>query len=107
MLSRSLFNLYKDDILKKAGKLAGLNINGRTINNLRFADDTELLRENEQQLQDLVNQTIRNNADCRLDVNINKTKTMVIDNENGRVTMNITVSGEILEQVMSFLYLVM
>lgn len=49
-----LYNLHTGDIVKHAGQLAGLNINGRIINNFRRADDTVLLLESEQELQDLL-----------------------------------------------------
>lgn len=44
--------------LKQVVVLAGLNFNGRIINNLRHADDTELLVESEQELHDLVEQLL-------------------------------------------------
>ena len=48
MLSSCLFNLYADYILRNAGldeTQAGINIAGRTMNNLRYADNITLLAE--------------------------------------------------------------
>ena len=48
MLSPCLFNLYTEYIMRNTGleeAQAGINISGRTINNLRYADDTTLTAE--------------------------------------------------------------
>ena len=48
ILSPCLFNLYAEYIMRNAGldeALAGINIAGRNINNLRYADDTTLMAE--------------------------------------------------------------
>ena len=50
MLSPCLFNLYAEYIMRNAGleeAQAGINISGRNINNLRYADDTTLMAESE------------------------------------------------------------
>ena len=51
MLSPYLFNLYAEDIMRNAGldeAQAGIKIAGRNINNLRYADDTTLMAEREE-----------------------------------------------------------
>ena len=51
ILSPSLFNLYAEYIMRKAGlneAQAGIKIAGRNINNLRYADDTTLMAESEE-----------------------------------------------------------
>ena len=53
ILSPCLFNLYAEYIMRKAGldeAQAGNKISGRNINNLRYADDTALMAENEEEL---------------------------------------------------------
>ena len=50
ILSPCLFNLYAEDIMRNVGleeAQAGIKIAGRNINNLRYADDTTLMAENE------------------------------------------------------------
>ena len=50
MLSPCLFNLYAEYIMRNAGleeAQAGIKISGRNINNLRYADDTTLMAEDE------------------------------------------------------------
>ena len=51
-----LFNLYAEYIKRNAGleeAQAGLKIAGRNINNLRYADDTTLMAESEEELESL------------------------------------------------------
>ena len=57
ILSTCLFNLYAKYIIRNAGldeAQAGIKITGRIINNLRYADDTTLMAENEEELQNLM-----------------------------------------------------
>ena len=57
ILSPCLFNLYAEYIMRNAGlneAQAGIKIAGRNINNLRYADDTSLLAENEEELKSLL-----------------------------------------------------
>ena len=54
ILSPCLFNLYAEYILRSAGleeAQGGMKIAGRNINNLRYADDTTLMVENEEELK--------------------------------------------------------
>ena len=56
ILSPCLFNLYAEYIMRNAGleeAQAGINIAGRNINNLRYADDTTLMAESEEELKGL------------------------------------------------------
>ena len=57
MLSPCLFNLYAEYIMRNAGMeeaQAGIKIAGRSINNLRYADDTNLMAESEEKLKSLL-----------------------------------------------------
>ena len=57
MLSPSLFNLYAEYIMRNAGleeTQAGIKIGGRNVNNLRYADDTTLMAESEEELKSLL-----------------------------------------------------
>ena len=52
-----LFNLYAEYIIQNAGldeAQAGIKISGRNINNLRYADDTTLMAESEEELKSLL-----------------------------------------------------
>ena len=57
ILSPCLFNLYAEYITRNTGleeAQAGIKIAGRNINNLRYADDTTLMAESEEELQSLL-----------------------------------------------------
>ena len=56
ILSPCLFNLYAEYIMRNAGLegQAGIKIAGRNINNLRYADDTTLMAESEEELKSLL-----------------------------------------------------
>ena len=57
ILSSCLFNLYAEYIVRNAGldeAEAGIKIAGRNINNLRYADDTTLITESEEELKNLL-----------------------------------------------------
>ena len=57
ILSACLFNLYVEYIMRNAGleeAQAGINIAGRNINNLRYADDTSLMTQSEEELKSLL-----------------------------------------------------
>ena len=57
ILSPCLFNLYAEYIMRNVGleeTQAGIKIAGRTINNLRYADDTTLMAESEEELKSLL-----------------------------------------------------
>ena len=56
-MSPCLFNFYAEYIMRNAGleeAQAGIRIVGRTISNLRYADDTTLMAESEEQLRSLL-----------------------------------------------------
>ena len=57
ILSPCLFNFYAEYIMRNAGleeAQAGIKITGRNINNLRYADDTTLMAESEEELKSLL-----------------------------------------------------
>ena len=57
ILSPCLFNLYAECIMRNAGleeTQAGIKIAGRNINNLKYADDTTLMAESEEELKSLL-----------------------------------------------------
>ena len=57
ILSPCLFNLYAEYVMRNAGldeAQAGIKIDGRNINNLRYADDTTLMAEREEELKSLL-----------------------------------------------------
>ena len=76
-MSPCLFNLYAEHIERNAGleeAQAGIKIAGRNINNLRYADDTTLMAESEEQLQSLLMKVKEESEKVGLKLNIQKTK---------------------------------
>ena len=56
-MSPCLFNLYTENILRNSGLgdlQTGIKTGGRNINNLRYADDNNLMAENEEKLKSLL-----------------------------------------------------
>ena len=74
-MSPCLFNLYVEYIRRKAGldeAQAGIKIAGRNINNLRYADDTSLMAESEEELKSLLMKVKEENEKVGLNLNIRK-----------------------------------
>ena len=81
ILSPRLFNLYADAqyIIRNAGldeAQAGIKVARRNINNLRYADDTTLMAESEEELKSLLMKVKEETEKAGLKLNIQKTKIM-------------------------------
>ena len=79
ILSPCLFNLYAEYIMWNAGPneaQTGIKIAGRNINNLRYADDTTLMVESEEELKSLLMKVKEESEKVGLKLNIQKTKIM-------------------------------
>ena len=75
ILSPCLFNLYAEYIMRNAGleeAQAGIKIAKRNINNLRYADDTTLMAESEEELKSLLMKGREESEKVGLKVNIQK-----------------------------------
>ena len=82
-----------------------MKIGGVNINNLRYADDTVLLAESEQQLQQILDSVNTAGKEFGMKMNTKKTKMMLISRDDNKSTMNITIDGTPVEQVNKFVYL--
>ena len=74
-----LFNLYAEYIMRNARLdevQAGIKIAGRNINNLRYADDTTLMEESEEELKNLLMKVKEESEKAGLTLNIQNTKIM-------------------------------
>ena len=80
---------------------AGIKIAGRNVNNLRYADDTTLMAENEEELKSLLMKVKEESEKVGLELNIQKTKIMA----SGPIT-SWQVGGETMEAVTDFIFLV-
>ena len=103
LLSPCLFNLYAEYIMRNIGleeAQAGIKIAGRNINNLRYADDTTLLAESEEELKSLLMKVKVESEKVGLKLNIQKTKIMA----SGPIT-SWEIDGETMETVSEFIFL--
>ena len=79
---------------------AGIKIAGRNVNNLRYADDTTLMAESEEELKSLLMKVKEESEKVGLKLNIQKTKIMV----SGPIT-SWEIDGEREEKVSDFIFL--
>ena len=79
---------------------AGIKIAGRNINNLRYADDTTLMAESEEELKSLLMKVKKESEKVGLKLNIQKTKIMA----SGPIT-SWEIDGETVETVTDFIFL--
>ena len=103
ILSPCLFNFYAEYIMRNAGleeAQARINIAGRNINNLRYADDTTLMAESEEELKSLLMKVKEKSEKVCLKLNIQKTKIMA----SGLITPW-EIDGEMVETVSDFIFL--
>ena len=102
ILSPCLFKLYAEYIMRNAGleeAQAGIKIAGRNINNLRYADNTILIAESEEELKRLLLKVKEESEKVGLKLNIQKTKIMA----SGPIT-SWQIDGETLETLAGFIF---
>jgi hypothetical protein len=103
-LSPLLFIAYLERVMDQVRQnTCGINISGILINNLRFADDIDLIDEDVSSLQRQIELTKTAAEQAGLILNINKTKTMVFGDRN--IDNSIQVAGNTIENVEKFEYL--
>ena len=102
-MSPCLFNLYAEYITRNAGleeAQAGIKIAGRNINNFRYADDTTLIAESEEELKSLLMKVKEESEKVGLKLNIQKTKITAC----GPIT-SWQIDGETVETVTDLIFL--
>ena len=103
ILSPCLFNFYAEYIMQNTGleeAQGGIKIARRSINNLRYADDTTLMAESEEELKSLLMKVKEESEKVGLKLNIQKTKIMV----SSPIT-SWQIDGETVETVTDFIFL--
>ena len=101
ILSPCLFNLYAEYIMRNAGleeAQAGIKMAGRNINNLRYADDTTLMAESEEELKGLLMKVKEESEKVGLKLNIQKTKIIA-----SSPIISWQIDGETVETVVDFI----
>ena len=102
ILSPCLFYLYAEYIMRNTGleeTHAGIKIAGRNINNLRYADDTTLMAESEEEVKSLLMKVKVESEKVGLKLNVQKTKIMA----SGPIT-SWEIDGETVETVSDFIF---
>ena len=103
ILSPCLFNFYVEYIMRNAWldeAQAGIKIASRNINNLRYADDTTIMEEREEELKNLLMKVKEESEKVVLKLNIQKMKIMA----SGPIT-SWEIDGETVETVRDFNFL--
>ncbi|KAF7249304.1 hypothetical protein EYD10_05182 [Varanus komodoensis] len=103
ILSPCIFNFYAEHIVRKAGldeSQTGIKIAGRNIINIRYADDTTLMAESEEELKSLLMPVKEDSAKVGLKLNIKKIKITA-----SRPITSWQVDGEEMEVVTDFIFL--
>ena len=101
-MSPHLFNFYAEYVTRNAGleeTQAGIKIAGRNINNLRYADDTTLMAESEEELKSLL-KVKEESEKVGLKLNIQKTKITA-----SHPITSWQIDGETMETVADFIFL--
>ena len=101
-LSPCLFNLYAEYIMRNTGleeAQAGIKIAGRNVNNLRYADDTTLMAESEEELKSLLMKVKEKSEKAGIKLNIQKTKIMASSPITSR-----QIDGKTVETVTDFIF---
>ena len=101
-MSPCLFNLYAEYIMRNTGleeAQAGIKIARRNTNNLRYADDTTLVAESEEELKSLLMKMKEESEKAGLKLNIQETKIMA----SGPIT-SWEIDGERVETVSDFIF---
>ena len=101
-MSPCLFNFYAEYIMRNPGleeTQAGIKIAGRNMNNLRYADDTTLMAESEEELKSLLMKVKEENKKVALKLNIQKMKIMA----SGPI-ISWEIHGATLETVAEFIF---
>ena len=102
-MSPCLFNLHAENIIRNAGldeSQARIKTVGRNINNLRYADDTTLVAESEEELKSLLMKVKEESEKAGLKLNIQKMKIMA-----SSPIISWQIDGETMETVSDFIFL--
>ena len=108
ILSPILFNLYSERIINETlVKIPdkGIKFNGHLITNVRYADDTVILADSEDALQEIMSKINETCKQYGMLLNAKKTKTMILTKKSRNSRITIKIDGAELEQVKEYKYL--
>ena len=104
VMSPDLFNIYAEFIMRNIEE-EGIRVGGKNINNIKYADDTELMADSEEKLKALVQKVSEHSEAMGIKINRKKTKTMVITKKDRSPTSRLRINNDEIEQVDNFVYL--
>ena len=105
VLSPDFFSLYAEYIMRKMIHQSNLKVNGTSITNIRYADDTTLIADNVHDLQLMLTSLHEESQKRGLNINRKKTKIMVVSKKKDNPKVKIYINNEELEQIEQFNYL--
>jgi len=108
ILSPLLFNIYSEKIFQEsiAEENKGIKVNGKFINNIRYADDTTIIADSIEDLQHLMNKINLHSKEFGLNINSKKTKFMIISkNPANHSSSSMFIDNDPIERVNKFKYL--
>jgi len=105
LISPLSFNCYSEYVMRESVdefSWIGITMSGRTINNLRYADDIVLIATSQEGLQTLIDKLSTVSHEYGLEINAKKTKVLVASKD--ATVVQVTCNNRPLEQVQSFRY---
>ena len=105
LLSPTLFNIFLERIMTDAleNHEGSVSIGGRTITNLRFADDIDALAGKEDELVEFINHLDTTSTKYGMEISAEKTKLMTTNTKG--ISLDVRIGDQKLETVQSFKYL--
>ena len=98
------FLIYSEMILRNIEQHDGITVGGYNVNNLWYADDTVLIADSEEKLQDIIMKVTKESENKGFQLNARKTECMVISKRPDTPICNVSCKGQII-QVNTFKYL--
>ena len=92
-------------IFREVDPTWGVSVRGKRLSDLRYADDTAHMAESETELQRILNRVKEIGKEFGINMNVNKTKTMVVSKKDVIPQAQMHIHGQLIEQVLRFTYL--
>ena len=99
VLSPALFSLYTEMVMRKVSHMDGLRIGGLNVNNIRYADDTAIVADSEEQLQNLITVIADESRKFGQEINNRKTFCMTISKKSESKKCSLDIDGIKIKQV--------